>query len=147
MWSYYGQGNLLAGIPDENMRIYDSLTMYRKVGCGTIYCIFSEQDGNFYNLIIKGDNAKEIVCGESWMNSIASVLTYALRRSISEGNAHKGIVKHLLGHRCNMYVPNKDKIQSCGDAIGRMCLEYLKARTDEIEKEEETKAETISAVT
>lgn len=120
------------------MRCYDAITMFRKVGCGNVYCIFSERDGEFYNLIIKGDMAREAPCGESFFNSIAAILTYSLRRSISEGNAKDAVAKHILGHRCNMYVPNKEKIQSCPDAIGRMVLEYLKARTDEIEKEEVT---------
>ena len=121
------------------MRVYDSITMSRAVGCGRVYCIFTEDDGEFYNLIIKGDNAKEAPCGEAFMNAIASVLTYSLRRSLWEGNTQKAIVRHLLNHRCNMAVPNKDHITSCSDAIGKMVLEYLKARNlDEIEKEKET---------
>ena len=120
------------------MRVYDSITMHRKVGCGNIYVIFNEEEGAFYNLIIKGDNAKESPCGESWMNAMASILTYALRRSVWEGNAQQAIVKHLLNHRCNMVVANHEHITSCSDAIGRMVLEYLKARNlDEIEKEKE----------
>jgi thiazole synthase ThiGH ThiG subunit len=110
------------------MRVYDAITMQRKIGCGNIYCIFNEKEGEFYNLIIKGDNAKEAPCGESWLNSMAAILTYALRRSMWEGTAQKAIVKHLLNHRCQVVVPNSEHIVSCSDAIGRMVLEYLKAR-------------------
>lgn len=119
------------------MRNHESLTMFRKVGCGNVYCIFSENDGEFYNLIIKGDMARNTPCGESWLSAIASVLTYALRKSLWEGTAQKAIIKHLLNHRCNMAVPNIDHITSCSDAIGRMVLEYIKSRgLDEIETEQ-----------
>ena len=110
------------------MRVYDAITMHRKVGCGSIYCIFSEDDGEFYNLIIKGDNAREAPCGESWLNAMAAILTYALRQSLWEGTAQKAIVKHLLNHRCQTVVPNAERVVSCSDAIGKMVLEYIKAR-------------------
>ena len=117
------------------MRKYDSITMFRKVGCGNVYLIINEEDGAFYNLIIKGDMCREAPCGESWFNSLASILTYALRRSIWEGTTQKAIVKHLLNHRCNMAIPNQEHITSCSDAIGKMVLEYLKARNLDEEKE------------
>lgn len=129
------------------IRVYDAMTMHRKVGCGNIYCIFNEKDNDFYNLIIKGDNARETPCGESWLNAMAAILTYALRRSVWENNTKKAIIKHLLNHRCNMIVPNKEHIVSCVDAIGRMVLEYIKARgLDEIEeKGEEVQTEETTA--
>ncbi len=110
------------------MRVYDAITMSRKVGCGSIFVIFNEDEGEFYNLIIKGDNAKESPCGESWMNAVAAILTYSLRRSMWEGNAQQAIVKHLLNHRCQKIVPNEEHIVSCADAVGKMVLEYIKAR-------------------
>jgi len=116
-------------------REYDALTMHRKVGCGSVFVIINEVEGVFYNIIIKGDNAKETPCGESWLNAMAAILTYALRQSIWEGTAQEAIVKHLKNHRCSMAVPNKEHIVSCSDAIGRCVLEYLKARgLDEEEK-------------
>jgi hypothetical protein len=127
------------------MKDYDeSLTMYRKVGCGSVYCIFVEKEDLFHRLIIKGDNAREAPCGESWLNAMAAILTYALRRSVDENNTKRAIVKHLLNHRCHMAIANKDHIVSCADAIGRMVLEYIKSRgLDEAEEEaeEETPAE------
>lgn len=127
------------------MRVYDALTMSRQVGCGTIYVIFNEEENAFYNMEIKGDSAKETPCGESWMNALAAVLTYALRHSLWEGTTQKAIVKHLLNHRCNMAVANKEHVVSCVDAVGKMVLEYIKSRgLDEIEKEKETAPVSVS---
>jgi hypothetical protein len=123
------------------MRDYSTITMTRKVGCGAVYCLFIEEDGAFHKLFIRGDNAKETPCGESWLNSLAAILTYALRRSVWEGTSKKAIVKHLLNHRCNNPTRNwqtKEESLSCSHAIGIMVLEYLKARNlDVIEEEKE----------
>ena len=121
------------------MKTFDSITMHRKIGCGNIYVIFLEEEGAFQNIIIKGDNAKETPCGESWFNAMGRILTYALRRSIWEGDTQRAIVKQLLNNRCNLVIPNKDHIVSCSDAIGRMVLEYLKARGLYEEKKETDK--------
>lgn len=120
-------------------KVFEALTLSKKIGCGTLYCIFNEEEGGFYNIIIKGDNSKETPCGESFMNSTSALLTYALRQSLWDGTAHEALVKHMLGHRCNKYVPNRDHIQSCTDAIGKMVLEYLKSRG--FHEEEEAKKE------
>lgn len=117
------------------MKDFDSITMHRKIGCGSIYVIFNEDEGAFSSLTIKGDNVKETPCGESFYNSLAAILTYALRRSVWEGTTKRAIVKHLCGHRCNVAIPNKDHIISCSDAVGKCVLEYIKARgLDEIEE-------------
>jgi len=120
----------------EEMKVFESLTFCRRVGCGNIYLIINEDEGAFYNLQIKGDMCKEAPCGESWFNAMARVLTYALRNSLWEGTTQKALVKHLLNNRCNNVIVNKDHIVSCADAIGRMILEYLKARNLHEEKDE-----------
>jgi hypothetical protein len=120
------------------MRTYESITMSRKIGCGSIFCIFNEESGEFYNLIIKGDNAREAPCGESWLNAMGAILTFALRRSLWEGTAQKALIKHLMNHRCHKIIPNEDHIVSCSDAIGKMVLEYVRSRgLDEIEEKKE----------
>ena len=120
------------------MKEFDSITMSRKVGCGNIYAIFVEDEGEFHNLILKGDMCREAPCGESWFSALGRILTYALRRSIWEGQTQKAIVKQLLNNRCNVTIPNQEHIVSCSDAIGKMVLEYLKARNlHEEEKKEE----------
>ena len=121
------------------MKDYIATTLFRKVGCGNIYLIINEEEGEFYNLAIKGDNCKETPCGESWMGAIAALLTFALRRSVVENNTLKAIIRHLLNHRCNNPIKDwrsKEEVSSCSHAIGLMVLEYIKARgLDEIEKE------------
>jgi len=126
-------------------RVYEALTMRKRVGCGNIFIIINEIEGAFYNIIIKGDNAKSSPCGESWQNAMAAVLTYALRQSIWEGTTQRAIVKHLKNHRCSIIIPNQEHIVSCVDAIGKCVLEYLKARgLDEEEKEKDSKEETTN---
>lgn len=114
---------------------YTTTTIHKTVGCGSIYCLFLEREGAFHKMFIRGDCVKETPCGESWFSSIAKLLTYALRRSIWEGNTKEAIVKQLLGHRCNMATPNKEHIVSCPDAIARAVLQYMEMTgLDEISK-------------
>jgi len=112
------------------MKDYNTLTFYKKVGCGSIYCIFMEDEGVFYRLVIRGDMTKETPCGEVWFNSISRILTYALRRGLWEDTAEDGIVKQLCQKtdKCYGYVPNEEHILHCADAIGRCVNEYVKAR-------------------
>lgn len=126
------------------MKEFESITIHRKIGCGNIYCIFVENDGDFMYLIIKGDNAKEAPCGEVWFSAMGRILTYALRRSIYEGDSKRAIVKQLLNNRCNMIIPNAEHIVSCPDAIGKMVLEYLKARGVDEEETQEEKTTRVS---
>jgi len=116
------------------MKEFDAITITKKVGCGKIYIIINEVEGAFDNIIIKGSNAKEATCGEVWMNAMAKLLTYSLRRSVWEGTTKRAIVRQLLNHKCYSR-PNEDKTTSCVDAIGKAVLEYLKSRgLDEEEK-------------
>lgn len=128
------------------MKVYEAMTLSRKVGCGSIYCIFNEKEYEFHNIIIKGDMPRDTPCGESWMAALASILTFALRRSIWEGTAQKALVKHLLNHRCNNPLKDwntKEVVTSCSHAVGVMILEYLKSRNyDAIEKEKEEATKT-----
>jgi len=114
-------------MPQNEAFVFDeALTFAKSVGCGMIYCIFEEREGAFHKLRIRGDAEKETPCGEAWFRPVASLLTFALRRSIFEGITMRAIVKQLQHQRCPSAVPNKDHIVSCSDAIGRCVLEYLK---------------------
>jgi len=118
------------------MKDYETVTITKMVGCGHIYCLFLEEEDTFHKLFIKGDMTKDTLCGESWFNSIAKLLTFALRRSSWEGNTKRGIVKQLLNQRCPNAIVNKDRTVSCADAIARAVLEYAKSR-DWIQEEKE----------
>jgi len=120
------------------MKDYLSITICKVVPCGNIYCIFAEETDTFHKLTIKGDMARECPCGESWFNAIAKLITYAMRRSIWEGNTKEGIIKQLLGQRCPSYRVNKERILSCADAIARAVMEYSKSRGLVNEEKEET---------
>ncbi len=123
------------------MKDYPSVTFSKVVPCGNIYLIFAEEDDTFHRLTIRGDMAKTCPCGESWLNSIAKLITYSMRRSIWEGNTKEGIIKQLLGQRCPSYRVNKEKILSCADAIARCVLEYSKSR-DLVNEEEKVTQQT-----
>lgn len=110
------------------MKPLPTITIRKEVPCGHLYCIFIENDDTFHRLHIKGDMARECPCGESWFNAIGKLVTYAMRRSIWEGNTEDGVIKQLLGQRCPSYRANKEHIQSCSDAIARCVLEYSKSR-------------------
>jgi thiazole synthase ThiGH ThiG subunit len=107
------------------MKEYKTITIHKVVGCGAIYCIFTEDDGAFHKLFIKGDTAKETPCGESWFQSLSKLLTFALRRSLWEGTTKEAVIKQLLGQRCNKVLPNKEHTVSCADAIAKAVLQYL----------------------
>ena len=114
------------------MKDYHTITIQKQVGCGHIYLRFlEEEEGAFHKLMISGDMAKEAPCGESWLNAIASLLTFALRRSIWEGTTQRAIIRQLCGQRCNMAKLNQEHIVSCSDAIGKAVLEYIKSRDTE----------------
>lgn len=106
---------------------FHSTTYSKRICKGHIYCTFVEgSQGEFNRLILKGNMAKETPCGESWLEPLARLITFSLRRAIWEGTVDKGILKHLAHHRCNNMPPNKDKVCSCTDAVEKCIREYLK---------------------
>ena len=84
-----------------------------------------EDDNAFHKLFIKGDPDK-MPCGGCWLEAMARILTYALRRGIWEGTVNDGVIKQLLNIRCNTLPPNEAHVLSCADAIGKCVQEYLK---------------------
>lgn len=103
----------------------ESITIRKRICQGHLYCIFEQEDGVFKKLHIKG-STKATPCGESWIEPVSKVITFALRRALWEGTEETGIIKHLLGHRCNECAVNGDRTTSCTDAIAKCVSEYLK---------------------
>ena len=109
-----------------------SLTYCRKVGCGNLFIIFIEHhNGNFHKLLLRGDMSKETPCGESWFWGLARILTFAIRRALSEGEdaLEQALVKHMMNQRCNMCFVGTDL--SCMDAIAKAVREYIKSKRKE----------------
>lgn len=105
---------------------YKTVTIIRKVGsCGTITLRFLEDEEAFHRVFITGDGGK-MKCNPMWLEALARMLTYALRRGIWEGTVSEGIIKQLCNIRCNEVSANKEHICSCSDAIGKATKEYLK---------------------
>lgn len=116
----------------------NSLTLQKRVGCGHLYLTFIEhKNGHFYKLLIDGTMTKESPCGSSWLNAIARILTYAIRRSTEEDEKSKkkdfkqtslfhGIIKQLIGHHCN----RKSMVteSSCASAIAMGIKDYIRRK-------------------
>ena len=90
--------------------------------------IFLEDEGVFHKLFITGAMTRETPCGTSWMDALARIITYSIRRGLWEKNIETGIIKQLLNVRCNSTIPNKEKICSCSDAIGKGLKDYAEIR-------------------
>jgi hypothetical protein len=117
-----------------------SITIQKQVGCGHLYLTFIElKSGKFYKLLIDGTMTKESPCGSSWLNAIARVLTYAIRRTTEEDekNGHKelkktslwhGIIKQLIGHNCNRRSMVTET--SCVGAIASGIKDYIKRKNE-----------------
>jgi len=134
---------------------YKNVSMVKKVGCGELNCIFVEDEGTFHKLSIVLDGKKDFItcphckkeidgeykaCEELWFDVAAKIITYGLRRGIWEGTIERGLIKHLINKffKCKRYIPNKEHISSCPDAIGEMVKKYALMRdliTEEKRKE------------
>lgn len=115
---------------------------YRKLAgqCGHIYVmvVFRDDKPNRIDYIKIQGCTKYNDCGGSWAESIADLLSFAIRRIRNKYEA-EAIIKSLKHHRCNRITPNQEHTTSCSDAIARVLQEELKV--DE-EEEKETKKTT-----
>lgn len=108
------------------MSEYKTITITKHLNpCGNIHIIFTEDRDCFHKLFIKGPGTD---CGEVWLSSLAKMITFAIRRAEFEGTIQDGIIKQLLGIRCNNVTPNKEHICSCPDAVGKAITQYLKMK-------------------
>lgn len=103
-----------------------SETHHINCGCGRLTCIINT-NGDFHSLFLKGSMTKESPCGGAWLDAMAGILTFALRRAIKEGEdaLQKGILKQLRNQACN----NQTVVgKSCVHQIYVVLEKYLKGR-------------------
>ena len=99
---------------------YISRTYRKQTFCGNIYLIVvprNDDKDKIECIRIIGSGKND--CGASFYESKADDLTFMIRRIRNQHEAN-AIIKNQRFHRCNKYLPNKDKIQSCSDAIGQV---------------------------
>jgi hypothetical protein len=68
---------------------------------------------------------KESPCGGAWINAMAGILTFALRRAIKEDEdaLYRGVIKQLKNQACN----NQSIVgKSCVHQISRVLEGYFK---------------------
>lgn len=103
---------------------------YRKsIFCGWLYVIITYYRNSPYEVLITGD--KDSMCANSYNYALADSITYKINRMDGQED-RVAICKNLRLHRCNKYAPNKDKIQSCADAIGQVLQTVLSVSDNEI---------------
>ena len=120
---------------------YETISISKKVGCGDICCMFEEDEKTFHKLTIVLHGTRETLkcphcdkeiegeykhCEDIWFVIASKIITYGLRRGIWEGTIERGLLKHLINKtfKCKRYIPNKDHICSCPDAIGEIITKY-----------------------
>jgi hypothetical protein len=99
---------------------------------------------NLYIAIVMRDDEKDKVdyvrisgtsrkddCGCAYISTLADLLTFSIKR-IRNHNEAKLIVKALRDQKCNRYAPNREKITSCPDAIGRAVQDALGVTEEEL---------------
>ena len=111
---------------------------YKKMAgqCGNIYItiVFRDDKPNRIDYLKLQGCTKTNDCGGSFMDSLADILTFAIKRIRNKYEA-EAIIKSLSCHRCNKIKPNQDHSTSCVDAISKVLKTVLL-------NEEETESET-----
>ncbi len=103
-----------------------SITLSEKVGCGHIYAIIQLKNRTFDRVDFLGAMPKSCDCGDSFLQALSKILTFAIRRAIKEGNVEIALIKHLQGHRCNK--PLYRGSLSCVDGIARVIKKYMEMK-------------------
>ena len=109
-------------IPIET--ISPTRTYKKTLPCLSFYMAINyKEDGKIDYIKIFGGR-KDNDCGGSFLESMADMLTFSIRRIRNEHEA-KAIVKNLRFHKCNRCVANREHITSCVDAIGQVLEKEL----------------------
>jgi hypothetical protein len=104
---------------------------YKKRTCRDIYITvaYKEDDPKRIDYIRIIASTKEGGCPVSFMESIADLLTFSIRR-IRNIHEARSIVKNLRFQKCLECPPNEEHSQSCADAIGQVLENVLQTKEE-----------------
>jgi hypothetical protein len=94
--------------------------------CDNIYVTIASknEEPDKIDFIRISGGTKDNECGCSFLDSLADLLTFSIRR-IRNIHESRAICKNLRMHRCNKVKPNREHITSCADALGRVLEKEL----------------------
>jgi ribonucleoside-diphosphate reductase alpha chain len=100
--------------PKERPEVLPGTTYKLKTGCGNIYVIINDHDGQPFEVFsVMGKSGG---CAASYSEAIARLISLALRSGVEP----KAIIKQLRGIACHQISWYEgEKIISCADAIGK----------------------------
>jgi ribonucleoside-diphosphate reductase alpha chain len=107
-------------------RIIQGYTEECPTGCGQMYVTLnSDKDGLREILVTSG---KSGACISSWIESVARLVSIALRAGVS----HEVIIKHLSGNRCQQFAFDGENkaVLSCSDAIAKAMKRWSDTHED-----------------
>jgi len=112
---------------DFKPKEFKSETILQKTPCGNLYVtvVFAE-DGGIRQILIPTTGNRDNDCGHAFVESIADLATYALRRT--DQKDARLIIKALSKHYCNRKVAGV-KVNSCADAISKVLERVMKCGT------------------
>jgi len=110
-----------------------SKTYKKETPCLNLYIsiIYKNDDPDRIDYVKIHGTSRGDDCGCSYHEALADLLTFSIRR-IRNHHEAISIVKNLRDHKCHKMRPNKEKITSCADAIGRAVQDALKVTENEL---------------
>jgi hypothetical protein len=115
------------------MTINNTSTYKKQTPCLNLYIsvVMREDEKDKVDYIKIHGTSRGDDCGCAYHEALADMLTFSIRR-IRNHNEAKLIVKALRDHKCHRYQPNREKITSCPDAIGRVVQDALGVTEEEL---------------
>jgi hypothetical protein len=108
-------------------------TYKKETPCVNLYIsiVMRDEDLEKVDYVLIHGTSRADDCGCSYHSAVADLLTFSCRR-IRNHNEAIAIVKNLRDHKCHKMRPNKEKITSCADAIGRAIQDALNVTEEEL---------------
>ena len=115
-----------------------STTYCEVVGCGHLYIVITEENGQLDRIFLYGDMSRNSDCGGSWFDLVGRLLTYSLRRTFTSDELLYGVLEQLEAQRCNKR--NISTASSCADAIHKALEDYYEKKGYKPQEEEQETA-------